>query len=71
VPEGLTGRGVFMAGDWMRQGPGSHGRAVHVDPMKPKLKAPGTKLWKLEHEKLLLRFAFNYNWRHYTTARGG
>ena len=30
-----------------------HGRAVHVDPMKPKLKAPGTKLLKLEHDPLL------------------
>jgi hypothetical protein len=25
VPAGLEGRRVYMAGDWMRQGPGSHG----------------------------------------------
>ena len=48
--------------------PESYGRAVQVAPMNPKLKAPGTKLLKLEHEKLLFKFAFNFNLRHYTTA---
>ena len=34
--------------------------------MKPTLKAPGSKRLKLEHEKLLSNFAFNFNWRRYT-----
>jgi len=33
------------------------GSAVQVDPMKPTLKAPGTKRLKLEHEKPLSNFA--------------
>ena len=44
------------------------GRAVHVDPVKPKLKAPCTNLLKLEQEKLLLKLPFNYNLRHYNLA---
>ena len=39
---------------------------MHVDPVKPKLKAPGTKLLKLAHEKLLSKFASNVNLHHYT-----
>jgi hypothetical protein len=31
--------------------------------MKPTLKAPGSKLLKLEHEKLLSNFDFNFNLR--------
>ena len=34
--------------------------------MKPTLKAPGSKRLKLEHEKLLSNFAFNFNLRRYT-----
>jgi hypothetical protein len=34
-----------------RQVPGEHhGRAVQVDPMKPMLKAPGTKRLKLNYD---------------------
>jgi hypothetical protein len=41
---------------------------VQVDPIKPMLKAPGTKRLKLEYDKLLSSFAFNFNLRRYTTA---
>jgi len=37
--------------------------------MKAKLKAHGTKLLRLKDEKLLLKFAFSFNLRHYTTSR--
>jgi len=46
-----------------------HGRAVQVKPMKPMLKAPGTKRLKLKYIKLLSRFAFNFNLRRYTMRR--
>ena len=39
------------------------GRAVQVDPMKPKLKAPGSKRSKLIHDGPLLNFAFKFNLR--------
>ena len=39
------------------------GRAVQVHRTKPKLKPPGTKRLKLEHEQLLSNFAFNLNLR--------
>ena len=39
---------------------------MQVDPIKPTLKAPGSKRLKLEHEKLLSNFAFNFNLRRYT-----
>jgi len=42
------------------------GRAVQVDPIKPTLKAPGSERLKLEHEKLLFNFAFNFNLRRYS-----
>ena len=37
---------------------------MQFDPIKPMLKAPGSKLLKLEYKKLLLNFAFNLNMRH-------
>jgi hypothetical protein len=38
------------------------GRAVQVDPMKPMLKAPGTKRLKLdEYDEVLSSFAFKFN----------
>ena len=49
-------------------GPVHPGEAVQVDPIKPKLKAPGTKRLKLEYDTLLLSFAFNFNLRRYTLA---
>ena len=39
---------------------------MQVDPIKATLKAPGSKLLKLEHEKLLSNFVFNFNLRHST-----
>jgi HPt (histidine-containing phosphotransfer) domain-containing protein len=42
------------------------GRAVQVDPMKPQLKAPGTKRLKLNYDAPLSSFAFNFSLRHYT-----
>jgi hypothetical protein len=43
---------------------------VHVDPIKPTLKAPGTKRLKLKHDKLLPNFAFNCNLRRYNKGTG-
>ena len=43
-----------------------HGRAVQVDPIKPKLKPPGTKRLKLNCNKLLSASAFKFNLRRYS-----
>ena len=43
-----------------------HGRAVQVDPIKPKLKPPGTKRLKLKSDDSLSSFGFNFNLRRYT-----
>jgi hypothetical protein len=43
------------------------GRAVQVDPIKPKLKAPGTGRLKLKNDKVLSNFAFKFNMRRYTS----
>ena len=40
------------------------GVAVQVDPMKPKLKPPGTKRLKLKCDILLSSSAFKLNLRH-------
>ena len=37
---------------------------MQVDPIKPMLKAPGTKRLKLKHDEPLLNFAFKFNLRH-------
>ena len=39
---------------------------MHVDPMKPTLKAPESKRLKLKYGKLLSRFAFKFHLRRYT-----
>ena len=44
------------------------GRAVHVDPIKPTLKAPGSERLKLRHDKLPSNLAFNFNLRRYTVG---
>jgi len=44
------------------------GKAVHVDPMKPKLKPPGTKRLKLKCHILLSKFAFKFNLGCYTSV---
>ena len=40
-----------------------HGRTMLVQPIKPTLKAPGTKRLRLKCEELLSSFAFNPNLR--------
>ena len=45
-----------------------HGRAVQVDPIKPTLKAPGTKRLKLNVDEPLSSFALNVNLRRYSSA---
>jgi hypothetical protein len=42
------------------------GRAVQVDPMRPKLKPPGTKRLKLKCDILLSTSAFKFNLRCYS-----
>jgi len=42
------------------------GRAVQLDPIKPTLKAPGTKRLKLKSDEPLLKFAFSFNLRRYS-----
>ena len=45
------------------------GEAVQVDPIKPKLKPPGTERLKLNHGVLLSTLAFKFNLHRYTPAR--
>jgi len=41
------------------------GRAVQVDPIKPTVKAPGSKRLKLKCDEPLSNFAFKFNMRPY------
>ena len=41
---------------------------MQVDPVKPKLKPPGTKPLKLKYEKLLSNFAVKFNLSRYSEA---
>jgi len=52
-----------------RMGLLSGGRAQHVEPMKPALKALGTMLVKIRFDEPLSNFAFNFNLRRYMAAR--
>jgi hypothetical protein len=45
------------------------GRPVQVDPIKPTLKAPGTKRLKLEHRNPLSTFAFKCNLHRYKQGK--
>jgi hypothetical protein len=45
---------------------GECSRAVQVDPIKPTLKAPGSKRLKLRYDEPLSKFAFNFNLRRYS-----
>jgi len=69
--------GGHLGGDAAAGGLGRaqlQGRAVQVDPIKPVLKAPGTKRLKLNSDDPLSKFAFRFNLRRYTKvsfARGG
>ncbi len=47
------------------------GTAVQVGPMKPTLKAPKSKLLKLENEKVLSNYAFEFNLRRYNKGAPG
>jgi hypothetical protein len=47
------------------------GRPVQVDPIKPKLKPPGTKRLKLNCDILLSTSALKFNLRRYNLASGG
>jgi len=42
---------------------------VQVDPIKPTLKAPGTKRLKPLHDEPLSNFTFKYNLRRYKMAK--
>jgi len=42
---------------------------VKVDPIKPKLKPPGTTCLKLKHDGLLSNFGFKFNLRRYAAVR--
>jgi len=42
------------------------GKALQVDPIKPTLKASGTKRLNLTYHKLLSSLAFKFNLRRYT-----
>jgi len=41
---------------------------VQIDPIKPTLKAPGSKRLKLNCDELLSSFAFKFNVRRYTSV---
>jgi len=45
-----------------------HGRAVQVDPIKPKLTAPGCIRLKLKCDDPLSKFAFNFKLRRYNLS---
>jgi len=60
-PGGRGLRGVAPQHQLHRHGVrGPHSRAVQVDPIKPKLKPPGTKRLKLECDGPLSNFAFKF-----------
>jgi len=46
------------------------GRVVQVDPIKPTLKAPGVKLFKLKYGRLVSNFGFKFKLRRYTPVVG-
>jgi len=52
---------------WRAAG-GGRGRAVQVDPVKPTVKAPGTKRLQVEYDELLSSLAFKFKWRRYNAA---
>jgi len=41
---------------------------VQVAPIKPTLKAPGSKRVKVKHDEPVSKFAFKFNLRRYTMA---
>ena len=77
----MDGCKPLPAGPGPRAGPGlpdprsapprRHGRAAQVDPIKFKLKAPGTQRLKPKYDKLLSSFAFKFNLRRYIMVKKG
>jgi len=59
---------ILAAAAQPAENPDIPGEAVQVEPMKSKLKAPGTKRLKLNHDIMLSSFAFKFNLRLYTLA---
>jgi hypothetical protein len=47
----------------------AYGRAAQVDPIKPTLKAPGTRQIKLKYYTLLESFGYNFNLRGFTMGK--
>jgi len=45
------------------------GKAVHVEPMEPMLKPPGTQRLKLKPDESFKGFAFDFNLRRYSWGR--
>jgi hypothetical protein len=66
------GCGAISTAEWagasLREVLAAHGRAVQVDPIKPKLKPPGFKRLKLNCDTRLSTSAFNFKLRRYNTA---
>jgi hypothetical protein len=58
VPDGHPGAGEGA-------GHAYHGRAVQVDPIKPKLKAPGSEQLKPNCDHMLSNVAFKFKLRRY------
>jgi hypothetical protein len=50
-------------------GDAARGTAVQVEPMKPELKAPGTKRLKLSYDEPPSNCAFNFNVRRYSVEQ--
>ena len=61
---------VGHAGGHAGGGAARRGGAVQIDPVKPMLKAPGTKHLKLKFDKLLSSFDYKFNLRRYTEDGG-
>jgi hypothetical protein len=51
-----------------RGGGGDPGKAVHVETMKPVLKAHGTEHLKLKYDEPVSNFAFRFNLRRYPSV---
>jgi serine/threonine protein kinase len=66
LAHGIIHRDIKPANILVHRGPSDLGRAVQVDPMKPKLKPPGTKGLKLKCDILPSHYAFKFNLRRYT-----
>jgi len=62
------GGGGSSAGS-LSGGGGHPGEAVQVASIKRKLKAPGTKRFKLRYDEPLSNLVFNFDLRRYTRAR--